>query len=160
MKVIVEIEKADLVAMNFYVAPRAKSNRIIFSLIFVVFLFVYSLSHELPSALISALVITICGFVGLMIFALVCSVFYSSEKNGTLGYHKFEVTPEGFHEKTPSSSSFLEWSAVHDVVVLKNVLYVFQAPWLIHVIPNRHFESKEHYERFSSKVMGYWRENA
>ena len=163
MKVTTNIKKSDLIFFNLYLLPKLKSTYLSL-VIYVALIFAFLLwLHGIPkdardwSVLIFG---SICGgFVGQIIgiiFTLFSILLMSKEKNGILGVHIYEISPEGLFEKTIANEGLSKWSGIVEIKEAGNYLLFGISSYLFHIVPKRSFPKNEEYEKFVSFSKHEW----
>lgn len=59
---------------------------------------------------------------------------------GLLGKKRLTLTPEGFEEAGPHSTTRQQWAGLHAVPETPTAIYLFVAPGAAHIVPKRAFE--------------------
>ena len=163
MKVTTEITKADLILFNLGIFPKLKSTYkgmlVLGGLIFVI-IFVIKGFPQTTNDWLAIIAASGGGGIGGMllglIFSLVSIIFLSSEKNGILGKHEYQVTTEGLHEKTSANEGLNKWEGIIHIRITGSYILFQISDYLFHVIPKRSFESQESYQQFLSFSKKQW----
>lgn len=163
MKVTTEIKKTDLILFNLGVFPKLestyKSMLVLGGLIFVI-IFIIKGFPQTTNDWMAIIIASIGGGIGGIIFGLIFSLisilFLSSEKDGTLGKHEYQVTTEGLHEKTSANEGINKWEGIMKIRTTNSYILFQISSCLFHVVPKRSFTSKESYEQFINFSKKQW----
>ncbi|MCF6193563.1 MAG: YcxB family protein [Kangiellaceae bacterium] len=163
MKVVTTIRKWDLIRLNLSLLPKQRSTYVTF-LIFAIFIFLYlSWKHCFPHSSNDWLAIlagaaggSIGGILFSIIFSMLSVSLMSSEKNGILGRHEYQIDSRGIHEKTVANESLHLWDGVKKIMITKFFILFQINGYLFHVIPKQSFASIEQSELFIVQAINYW----
>lgn len=162
MQVSTDIRRSDLIKFNLFFLPRAKEN-LIFIAVLAMGLFVYTLVTERPDSvglLAVAAATSVIGGIGGLLGGFVVSLVYilltSTEKNGVLGKHTYQITPEGLRESTSSNEGLQKWVGVQAVGKSAGFIFIRISGHLFHLIPRRAFGSQDEFESFWVGARDLW----
>jgi peptidase C13-like protein/YcxB-like protein len=101
-------------------------------------------------------------FVQVFAFLIAYTIFYyfwsryarraAGWGGASLGPRTFSLTPEGFEERGPLSSSLSQWPAVRAIEETPEHLFVFTDETVAHIVPRRCFATPEEYEAFVQEL--------
>lgn len=122
MKVTTNIGRSDLIKFNAYVIPRMKSTYvtglIASSFVFAFVVWKYGVpcnSFEWGRALFVSLGGGIGAIISGSLFSLVGILFVSSNTNGVLGKHHYELTDIGLLERTEANEGISKWQGIDEI---------------------------------------------
>ena len=164
MEVQISLKKSDLIHFNFSLLPRDRSTYI--SILFIAVLVCGFLLWQkgLPHTVEQWAILgagsfgggiggMFAGFLVSMIFI----IFSSTEKNGILGHHTYEITSDGLHEITDTNESVSKWEGIQEVRIVGSYFVFRISSYLFHIIPFRSFCSQEVRQEFIRLSLKYWR---
>lgn len=164
MKVTTNIRRVDLVYFNLMLLPRLRSTYVSIGVIaLAVALFVLwqngvdATVRNWKIVVMASLVGGIGGmFVGLVI-SLIFILFTSSQSNGILGAHEYEITSNGLFEKTDANEGLNKWAGIQEIRKVGPFLLFKISGYLFHVLPKRSFASEKEFQEFMELAMSTWR---
>jgi len=165
MKVSANINRTDLIFSNYSLWLKLKSTYItIFLLSVSVFLYILwknglpDQTENLTTAIISALLSGIGGFLAYILICIINILITSKEKNGILGQRQYEITPEGLHVKTIANEGIQKWEGITSVRKTNSYIYLQVTYYLFYIIPKRSFDTPDDFQRFFNASLQYYRE--
>lgn len=163
MKVVTNIRRRDLVHFNLVLLPRLRSTYVtIAAIAFAVVLFILwknGLEETVRNWRIVAMSSLAGGIAGMLIglaISLVFIVFTSTKSNGILGFHEYEVTPDGLLEKTEANEGLSKWAGIQEVRKAGPFLLFKISGYLFHIVPKRSFGSEEEFQEFFELARNKW----
>jgi len=163
MKANVKITRRDLLLVSLYMLPRARSNFVFMAVLGVgIFVFLLLREHHLSALVIAVAAIAsvggaIGGLLGGFVFSTLLMLLTVGNRSGVLGVHEYTLSVEGLHESTTANESLNKWSGIAAVTKLPHYLLVRINNYLVHIIPQRCFESVAAFEAFHSQATELWR---
>ena len=165
MKVSTNINRTDLIFSNYSLWSKLKSTYITILLLSVsVFLYILwknglpDQTENLTTAIISALLSSIGGFLAYTLICIINILITSREKNGILGQRQYEITPEGLHVKTIANEGTQKWGGITSVRKTNSYIYLQVTYYLFYIIPKRSFDTSDDFQRFFNASLQYYRE--
>jgi hypothetical protein len=166
MEISTNILRSDLVRLNLFLLPRAKSN-VIFVAVLSVLIFFYLFITKRPDtlssvvvAVFSALVGAIGGLLAGFVISLVFILLAANQRNGVLGHHRYSITPEGLHETTSSNEGMQRWTGIQDVGKSSAFIFIRINGYSFHLLPRRAFSSEHDFESFWVQAHTFWKQAA
>ena len=89
----------------------------------------------------------------MFIFNFIISIVNPKMKKGILGEHQFEITDEGFREKTNYNDSLVKWSSVDRVARVFGYTMVRVAGSQWHIFPKRSFNNNDEQLNFENTLQ-------
>ena len=158
MHLRVTLFKSDIARANLLLLTKSPSS-IKGIAIFVIAIGAFIYWSRSPETPIDWLVLGVSAVIGgLLAFAVSCSISLvwilsnSTEKAGVVGEHYFEITEQGFHEKTNQNDSLQGWSGMLKPMRSKQLTLVRINAYLFHVLPRRAFADDHEYDAWWNEL--------
>jgi hypothetical protein len=161
MDIHVNIERKDLVALNFYLLPRLRSNWITLAVL-IVGIFTYIMVARHPAtpfnigvAAFASIAGGIAGLLGGFAFNVIRALLTVGSKSGVLGEHRYSISHVGLREVTDANDSLQKWSGVQDIIKLPRYILFRVNGYLFHVVPRRAFANEKQFLAFHAKACAF-----
>ena len=165
MKVSTNINNTDLICSNYSLWSKLKSTYITILLlsigVFLCILWKDGLPNQTENFFSVIILAFLSGIGGFLVYTLICIInilFTSKEKNGILGQHQYEITPEGLYVKTIANEEIQKWEGFTFVRKTNSYIYLQVTYYLFYVIPKRSFDTPDDFQRFFNASLQYYRE--
>lgn len=83
----------------------------------------------------------------------------NARQSGLLANHSFAIAPEGFSSSSIKGDTRIKWSAIRDVVLHRDRLFVFIGPKTAFIVLLRAFEERSQFDLFTKATGGYWKKS-
>ena len=164
MKVNAKLQLWDLTLFNLFLTPKLRSTYVVFFLLTIIVSVFVVRRHGLPDNALDWIKVGIAsvggafgGIIVFLLFGLVLVLFSSAKAKGILGEHQYELTKDGFVEKTKVNESINRWNGIQSIRVVGPYLCVQISNHLYHLIPQRSFQSTEEFTDFVETARMYWK---
>lgn len=159
MKVHAHLTRSDIARANLLVMRRSPSSlRSVLLLALAVGLFAAvdgARPHGLQAWLLLAglsLAGGILVYLLMAAFSLAWILLHATEQAGATGDHVFEISDEGFRERTPYNDSLHAWCGLQKPLRSSDLILVRINAFLVHVIPRRIFARDEDFEAWWTEI--------
>ncbi len=159
MRIFVTIGKADIVRANILLLTRSSSSLkglVVFIIGIGAFIyFTRSSEHDLnlPILVVASLIGGIAAFLISCSISLLWILKNSTVEAGVTGEHLFEITDQGFHEKTSQNDSLQLWKGMWTPLRSRNLILVRINAYLFHVLPRRAFRDDAEYDAWWNELQ-------
>lgn len=151
----------DLLRFHLATLFRIKANLYLFIFIWALVLVVIWAGHRDDSgdawtvdSLIASLPMAIGAFTlffsGLLFFALLGAV-----KNGIAGRYTYGIEVDGFRYITDRTNSITKWTGIDSARITGSTIYIRISAFQFCLLPQRVFETKEHFEQFYEQLISH-----
>jgi hypothetical protein len=158
MHLRVTLTKSDIAHANLLLLAKSPSS-LKGIVIFVVGIGVVLYFSRHPSTLLDwsvlALASAIGGFVAFLISCAISMLWIlknSTDKAGVTGEHVFEISEQGFREKTSQNESIQGWSGMLRPIRSRKITLVRINAYLFHALPRRAFSDDSEYEAWWNEL--------
>ena len=162
----------DVIQYNLYLHKKRKFARkrmILFG--FVVLMMGISMFSQFRSgvpdirtiAMLLPLILVILAYPFLIKFGIkrnVKNVFQNGKNPGMRGIQTLTLNNDHIFRSNECMELKLKWNAVETVEKSGDYVYITYSTLGAHIIPSRHFESEEVFEKFHQTALGYFERNA
>ena len=97
-------------------------------------------------------IVALATFVGTILFCIALQLALASERQGTLGPHRFVIGEEWFSEESGGTKTLTKWSGIRKVFRFRSHFFVLISAYRVHIVPKRSFESEQQYLDFTNEI--------
>lgn len=155
MKLKINLNRADLIWLNLYVAYKSPSNWsfVVFVWLGMSGMYFYrkglsqSTGKIVEQLLLNAGVSFVIA-VSMFLLTIIFTVVSSTRKAGVLGVHEYYIKENGLLEITEANETLVKWIGIKSIVKTKRFILVQINWYLFHTLPARCFSSNAEFEEF------------
>ena len=151
----VKVTRFDILAMQLLLLFRIPANfyiLIVAWLVLAAALYSQTAKYGVLAYLTIVTIAALAAFVGTIAFCIILQLVLASERQGTLGPHRFVIGEEWFSEESGGTKTSTNWSAIRKVFRFSSYFFVLISAYRVHIVPKRSFESEQEYLDFTNEI--------
>ena len=163
MKIQTEVRRIDVIRaiIEVHIVTRQTYIFLAFAAAFILFLNVFnddfenSFSWWFSYSVLSVWFILI-GLMVSMLIAIPFVIFSSSHYRGVVGWHEFEISENGFSEKTNINEDKISWAGINKIRITESSIIMIKNNYFFYLIPRRAFSSEQEFAEFADTARISW----